>query len=366
MFKALRKRLRAKQAQRLAQSLREGPARHLLAAQARLAMGPVAPLRADLGRFGGRFIRYTYKTPRGLDVRNLGDYLQSEATELAVRAAMGEAVAFTPWPRNALSWYDGPPAICVMQGWYEHDTLRFLPNRNVLPVWVGTHFERATRERLAFLAALDRDLLTDWEFGCRDLSTLEWCRSQGLAAYFSRCLTLTLPTRGPARRDKLFLVGPDAWRERVQNALPRALREARPVVCADQLVTGERALAERDHLPAAKTLLQTYRDEAALVITSRIHCAQPCLAMGIPVVFIDPVNKEAERFSTLRGLIPIHSFDDLKAGKVDLAPEPPDLAPLKRAMLENLRLSILEACGDDVERARLADLRADIAAFRCR
>lgn len=294
MFKALRKRLRAKQAQRLAQSLREGPARHLLAAQARLAMGPVAPLRADLGRFGGRFIRYTYKTPRGLDVRNLGDYLQSEATELAVRAAMGEAVAFTPWPRNALSWYDGPPAICVMQGWYEHDTLRFLPNRNVLPVWVGTHFER------------------------------------------------------------------------VQNALPRALREARPVVCADQLVTGERALAERDHLPAAKTLLQTYRDEAALVITSRIHCAQPCLAMGIPVVFIDPVNKEAERFSTLRGLIPIHSFDDLKAGKVDLAPEPPDLAPLKRAMLENLRLSILEACGDDVERARLADLRADIAAFRCR
>src|SRR5690606_3529899 len=35
----------------------------------------------------------------------------------------------------------------------------------------------------------------------------------------------------------------------------------------------------------AQELLDYYREEAGLVVTSRIHCAMPCAAMGIPVVY---------------------------------------------------------------------------------
>ncbi len=33
---------------------------------------------------------------------------------------------------------------------------------------------------------------------------------------------------------------------------------------------------------------------AKLVITSRIHCALPCLAMGIPVIFVNGFNSEVD------------------------------------------------------------------------
>lgn len=38
-------------------------------------------------------------------------------------------------------------------------------------------------------------------------------------------------------------------------------------------------------LDIARHLLSWYRDQARLVITTRLHCALPRLAMGIPVVF---------------------------------------------------------------------------------
>jgi hypothetical protein len=44
-------------------------------------------------------------------------------------------------------------------------------------------------------------------------------------------------------------------------------------------------------LKQAQALLEYYRDHAGLVITTRLHCALPCVAMGIPVVFFsDPFD----------------------------------------------------------------------------
>ena len=147
----------------------------------------------EAGRFKDLYIRYAYRMNTAWDV-NLGDYIQSEATARAIEAAMGP-VRFRPWVRSELSWYEGEPALCVMQGWFEHNTLNFLPNQSILPVWVGTHLAPHTRGQLAELLRLDRDAFVDQEIGCRDLSTLAWCREQGLSDYFSRCLTLTLPRR---------------------------------------------------------------------------------------------------------------------------------------------------------------------------
>jgi hypothetical protein len=38
-------------------------------------------------------------------------------------------------------------------------------------------------------------------------------------------------------------------------------------------------------LPYAEALLKMYRETARLVITTRLHAALPCIAMGIPVIF---------------------------------------------------------------------------------
>lgn len=76
-----------------------------------------------------------------------------------------------------------------------------------------------------------------------------------------------------------------------------------------------------EYKAAASALLKRYRDEAGLVITTALHCAQPCAALGIPVVFVDPNYDEAERFSSMNGILPRYSLDDLKDARVDFSPK---------------------------------------------
>jgi hypothetical protein len=58
-------------------------------------------------------------------------------------------------------------------------------------------------------------------------------------------------------------------------------------------VLASSGLNEEQKFEIAESYLRDYA-QAKLVITSRIHCALPCLAMGVPVIFIngfdDPVD----------------------------------------------------------------------------
>ena len=116
----------------------------------------------------------------------------------------------------------------------------------------------------------------------------------------------------------------------------------------------------------AQDILNLYRDEASLVITSALHCAQPCIAMGIPVIFIDP-EESSERFSTLRGIIPIYTKEDLIHKRIDFYNVTvPNIEYLKKLMIENLKLSIEQIKGnknnDNI--TNLQNIRTNIASFK--
>jgi len=58
----------------------------------------------------------------------------------------------------------------------------------------------------------------------------------------------------------------------------------------------------------AQNALDEYREHASLVITTRLHCALPCVAMGIPVVFVgDPDDKRLSPIRELAEVIPFPS-----------------------------------------------------------
>lgn len=77
----------------------------------------------------------------------------------------------------------------------------------------------------------------------------------------------------------------------------------------------------------ARHILERYRLEAKLVITSKIHVAMPCVAMGIPVVFItdEPNNI---RFDVIQGILPIYSYKDMNY--VNWSPEPVNIDYIKK------------------------------------
>lgn len=114
----------------------------------------------------------------------------------------------------------------------------------------------------------------------------------------------------------------------------------------------------------AEALLNKYKNEAALIITTALHCASPCTAMGIPVVLLCENEEQRARFSALKNIIPIYNLDDLKNKKIDFNPKAPDIEDLKEAMLLNLKLNIQKAKNLSIDEALLKKTREKIATFR--
>ncbi|MGH8439373.1 MAG: hypothetical protein ACRERW_10010, partial [Pseudomonas sp.] len=127
--------------------------------------------------------------------------------------------------------------------------------------------------------------------------------ARGLDAYYSKCVTLTLERRAQAPANgKVFMVGLSKGGE---SAVPRSIRKR--AVLVDQAKLRLPGLSPLSKERLAQDLLDTYAREASLVITSKIHCAMPCIAMGIPVVFLyDEKRQDDYRVGIIEDLIGIN------------------------------------------------------------
>lgn len=166
--------------------------------------------------------------------------------------------------------------------------------------------------------------------GCRDFHTWKELTDCGLEAYMAGCLTITWPKRATSdRQNKIFIVDVS---DHVYKRIPENIRKKA------KRVSHIRYSDECKGEDAARNIYKAYKDEACLVITSRIHCAQPCLAMGIPVVFICDVC--SFRYDVIRQYIPVYSLETMD--RINWAPEVPDLETHKKMMLQNASTRIFE------------------------
>ena len=188
--------------------------------------------------------------------------------------------------------------LLIMNGWFSQSPRTALPpTSNILPVFFGFHIHRAfkdfllTKETIAYLKARE-------PIGCRDVGTCEILADLGIEAFYSKCLTLTFPrrTQEPVNGE-VFVVDAHGI------PLPPHLREN--AVQVSQIVT--HVLSDDTKRQIARELLDSYKTRAKLVITTKLHCAMPCVAMGIPVVFFgDPKDY---RLAILKDIgIPIHHY----------------------------------------------------------
>jgi len=158
-------------------------------------------------------------------------------------------------------------------------------------------------------------------FGCRDYDTLDFFRNHGIEAYFSGCLTLLIknPNIGRRHTENIYLV--DVKSEFTQ-ILPLEVQEKAITVTHNMKDTNMYDSLAR--FTAAYQLMETYAS-AKLVITQRIHCALPCVAMGTPVIFINssvmPGGGGTKTKSSSRtvGLTPLFHTVDLYAASMESA-----------------------------------------------
>lgn len=258
-------------------------------------------------------------------IENLGDTIQS----LAARRFLPRVDVLVPRERLAAPpGGDDGPVRMILNGWFMHDTDFWPPHPAIEPLLISMHFVQGGRPRLRrwvrsrlerMLSGEGANFLRRWgPVGARDYFTLEQLERRGIPAYHSGCLTLTLP-----RRESIVRAGTIVACDLSPAALAHLRAIAtRPVEEVTHLGGEHLDAAGRD--AAANALLDLYAGAAA-VVTTRIHAALPCLALGTPVLLVHEARPQ-RRIADMTAMFHSCPVDDFVAGRhgFDLADPPPN------------------------------------------
>lgn len=275
---------------------------------------------------------------------NLGDYNQFIAID-NIYKIMGipeeEIVRIEYWD---LIDYDGEDVILPINFVYlnpSKDSKPFVLSPHIHPVYLGLHLPgEVSSEEINYFT-------NNTPIGCRDQSTLEILEQtkkfsvENNDIYLQGCITATLPKRKDGLYEKIYIVDIPEF---VRNKMPKKIKENATIL--SQLLYDKLPMIMKNNncetvQEYALQRLSLYRDTAKLVITSRMHCAVPCLAMGIPVVFIVPVM--SSRFTWLEKLIHIYTYDEID--KIDWNPKPIDFEEQKQWIVQ-LAINRIRGGGD--------------------
>lgn len=264
--------------------------------------------------------------------KNIGDYIQSMA---AAQFAGPDAVRVE---RECMDGYSGGQTRIVMNAWFMHHPERFPPSADIIPLFVSFHV-RPEIEDLFFTEKTVAYLKAYEPIGCRSADMVDMLARHGIKGVFTSCVTLTLgesyrhrsadappvfvdPDFPRLKRDATWSMIPrflsllprmfahplavfrlsrkfkvyEYW-PRNRFAIVRLMYAAAfhkiysPVFGDDVLLNAvyethkipKRDCPDEEALFArADALLHLY-ERAPFVVTSRLHCALPCVAMGTPV-----------------------------------------------------------------------------------
>lgn len=243
---------------------------------------------------------------------NVGDYIQS----LAAKQFLPHVDTYIN--REELSQYNDKPAKIIMNGWFTHKPKTWIPSDNLVPLFVSFHINSNRAHDM--LSAEGVEYLRKYEpIGCRDYHTLRLLEQKGIKAFFSGCLTLTLdnyrcslprenkiyivdPLYGLPNKDRIFsgvrgfikgIIRGDIWHIGAAEKFMKEIFSESLLNNAEYIKQepSSQYYTEEEKFLLADSLLKKY-SKAKLVITSRIHCALPCLAMGTPVIYLNAFEQE--------------------------------------------------------------------------
>lgn len=237
---------------------------------------------------------------------------------------------------------ENEPVNTIMNGWFMHNKLAWPVSNCINPLYISMHFMKDDPLKVEndFLKGIGgEDLKVHAPVGCRDRETQMLLEENGIATYFSGCLTLTLEAKFP-RLDVppyvcLVDVAPEVVDyvktqypdlevkviEHVPNKMPALVKQDAPW---------------NDRFETVEKLLTIYQNARA-VITTRLHCAMPCLALETPVLLLTDIWFEKGRFDGLSSLVHSTTTKDYISGNasflLDTPPENPDTYLAIRANL---------------------------------
>lgn len=269
----------------------------------------------------GRLVFGKPGKPKGY--QNIGDYFQTFAIDLIYREMGISQDQIINVDRHDLSTYEGEQIVLPLNAWFGYQEDSCIFSEKITPVFIGYHnLDKKSAHLLSKYGLI----------GCRDEATFQIISKEGVQAYISGCMTVLFPKRKKEpKKKKVFLV--DLPRS-VQRVIPSEIKNKAEWV-SHEIPINEHNSHEREIKrleDEARRMLLRYKDEATLVITSRLHAALPCMAMGIPVILLrEGID---ERFSFVEKFLPIYNITNRKEiEKVNWSGSCPDIEKFKEDVM---------------------------------
>jgi len=249
-------------------------------------------------------VKYYYQI-EGLKRNNLGDLIQGIAAE---QFLPNQSISVD---REQLNSFSEEPGFLIGNGWYQHEFDNFPPPPNIIPFYISVHIAKSDFIKLK---RVREHFKANAPIGCRDIKSVWLMRGFGISSYYSSCLTLTFKSKNLANQSKTEII----WVDNIDHPVPLEIE-----LKLNELIPNGFVKISHDPLSRFSTfdtyvannkitvneLIERY-SEAKLVLTTKIHCALPCIGMGIPVILIHP-NPSDPRLTVLNQLIKIISYDEL-------------------------------------------------------
>lgn len=286
--------------------------------------------------------------------KNIGDYIQS----IASKQFFDKIDCYVE--REALNKYVSEKKTkVIMNGWFMWNPANWPPSKDIEPLFISFHLVPSIAKQ--FFTEESIKYFKQYEpIGCRDYNTCRLFEMNGIKAYFSGCLTLTLDYSYPkpkktsneiifvdpyveydrnseGNKDKLLMISNfifgifhiyqtmKIYKKLILLDKNKNLRLSSkikgPFIFAanfykiysksftNEVLFNAKILTHtipqiiatnnETKFKIADDLLNTYNN-AKLVVTSRIHCALPCLSLNTPVIFISSDNLELNTNKAIR------------------------------------------------------------------
>lgn len=249
---------------------------------------------------------------------------------------------------------NGEPVAVIMNAWYMWKKWNWPPSEYIYPLMLGFHYADhqlanqwyGSPMKYEFLEGLGGDWLRAYSpVGCRDMFTLSNLKKLGIDSYFSGCITMTLP-KMPETADKGSYICVVDVVKKVKTKLHEQLDDKIEIREISHLRERDENLSWDERKRMVEELLTVYQN-ARCVVTRRLHCALPCLAMGVPVLLVRG-DEDDTRFDPYYDLLHYCPVDDLLGDNCSydyLAPPPnkPDFEQYRDSIIKTVTGFVDEA-----------------------
>ena len=231
--------------------------------------------------FGIFIYNYPFDKPKP-KYGNIGDYIQS----LAALQFLPKNCSPKFIDRDSFQFYKGENITVIMNGWYRIFNGNKLIPKNLSPIYLSIHITNVNN--------LDSKAINNLKkyqpIGCRDMYTFNGLKKYKIDTYFSSCLTTTLDidysvNETEKTNEIIFNDYSFGYNSKIDNYI-RSLSsyDFNNIVYTTHFFNMD--LSHFERFKIARNLIFKYA-KAKLVITSRIHCALPCLALNTPFIFVN-------------------------------------------------------------------------------